>query len=118
MQFANPSLLLQFSCGHRINKMAGEKIASVDFFLSASECTCVCVCVFFVCGIKSNQIEATNGRMATAKQKIKLQAARGWGGGKLEILHSHSNNAIQIGSKIKWSSASTATTAAAAAEQQ
>jgi len=80
----------------------------------------VCVCLFFECGIKSNQIEATNGRMATTKQKIKLQTTR------LpleeEILHSHLNNAIQIGSKIKWSSASAsaaaATTAATATAKQ
>lgn len=66
--------------------MAGEKIASADFF-PASVCVCVCALVlvcayFFVCGIKSNQIEATNGRMATTKQKIKLQAAKGRGGGE------------------------------------
>jgi len=73
---------------------------------------CVCVCVLVERGIKSNQIEATNGRMSTTKQKIKLL--------ELEILHSHSNNAIQIGSKIKWSSASrrVASTAAAAAATQ
>lgn len=64
--------------------------------------------------------------MATTKQKIKLHSLdqqqqkrgrrrRGGVREKLEILHSHSNNAIQIGSKIKWSSASAATTAEAAA---